>query len=307
MYRDGVHGRKGVHMMAISAVDCALWDLQGQWLGVAGVPLAGRPGPRVDPGLCQRARILAGARSCSRAGAAIRRRRLHGDEVVLRAGGRVDGRDGIRKVVELAETLREAIGPRRRLHARCLDELGRAVHGQDVRTDRRHRPRWIEEPVLPDKIDATPRSAPASACPISTGEHEYTRWGIKQLLDAEAVDVLQPDTYWAGGITEMLKIGALASAYDIPVIPHGHSVPANVHLSLAWPITQVPFVEFLVKWQQLLQHFWKEPMVPVNGQITASERPGFGMELDESKIESERDLTWDRPSFSAASVQVKRD
>ena len=59
--------------------------------------------------------------------------------------------------------------------------------------------------------------------PISGGEHEYTRWGLKQLMDAEAVDVLQPDIYWCGGITETLKICALASAYDLPVIPHGHS------------------------------------------------------------------------------------
>ena len=81
-----------------------------------------------------------------------------------------------------------------------------------------------------------------------------------------AADVLQPDTYWAGGICEMLKICALASVYDLPVIPHGHSVPANVHLSAAhagrWPCR---YVEFLVKWNEILQFFWKEPLVPVNG------------------------------------------
>ena len=69
-----------------------------------------------------------------------------------------------------------------------------------------YEPRWLEEPVLPDKIESYAQIRRQVRVPISGGEHEYTRWGLKQLMDAEAVDVLQPDIYWAGGITEMLKI-----------------------------------------------------------------------------------------------------
>ena len=128
--------------------------------------------------------------------------------------------------------------------------------------------------------------------PIATGEHEYTRWGIKHLLDAGAADVLQPDTYWAGGITEMVKIAAVASCYGIPVIPHGHSVPANVQLSAALPIPSVPLVEYLVKWNALHQHFFTEPVVPVNGMVHVRDVPGMGVEIDPAKIERERDLGW---------------
>lgn len=305
MYRDGVHGRKGVHMMAISAVDCALWDLRGKWLGVPVFRLLGGPVRESIP-------AYASALGYSLEPDRVRERArqfVSEGYMAMKWFPRwqpVDGKAGIRKVVELAETLRDAIGPDNdfMLDAWMSWDVPYTVHISEriAHTE----PRWIEEPVLPDMIDACAEIRMRASCPISTGEHEYTRWGIKQLLDAQAMDVLQPDTYWAGGLTEMLKIGALASSYGVPVIPHGHSVPANVHLSLAWPITQVPYVEFLIKWQRLLQHFWKEPMVPVNGQITASERPGFGMELDESKIQSERDLSWERPSFSAASVQVKR-
>ncbi len=78
----------------------------------------------------------------------------------------------------------------------------------------------------------------------------------------------------------------------LPVIPHGHSVHANVHLSAALPIPYVPLVEYLVKWQTLLQFFWKKPLNPVNGRVTVPDDPGMGMEVDPAKIESERELRW---------------
>jgi L-rhamnonate dehydratase len=104
---------------------------------------------------------------------------------------------------------------------------------------------------------------------------------------------MQADTYWAGGISEMLKICALCSAYDIPIVPHGHSVPANVQLSAALPPPEVPCVEFLVRWNEILQHFYKEPVVPVGGVVTVPEGPGMGVGLDPDKVESEREFTVD--------------
>jgi L-alanine-DL-glutamate epimerase-like enolase superfamily enzyme len=85
---------------------------------------------------------------------------------------------------------------------------------------------------------------------------------MKALLDAGASDYLQADTFWAGGLSEMVKICTLASLYDIPVIAHGHSVPANAHLTMAMPELLCPLVEYLVKWNELLQFFWKEPSNP---------------------------------------------
>jgi len=66
---------------------------------------------------------------------------------------------------------------------------------------------------------------------VSGAEHELHPVGIHQLMAAEAMHIYQPDTYWAGGISEMCKIAALASTYDVQLIPHGHSVPANTHFS----------------------------------------------------------------------------
>jgi L-rhamnonate dehydratase len=154
-------------------------------------------------------------------------------------------------------------------------------------------PRWLEEPVLPDKIAQCAEIRAASVVQISGGEHEYTRYGIKALLDARAVDVMQADTYWAGGISEMQKICTLCSAYDVPIVPHGHSVPANVQLSAALSPVEVPYVEFLVKWNQILQFFYMNPVVPVNGLVTVPTGPGMGVEIDPAKIVSEREFTVD--------------
>jgi L-alanine-DL-glutamate epimerase-like enolase superfamily enzyme len=155
-----------------------------------------------------------------------------------------------------------------------------------------YEPRWLEEPVLPDKIESYAAIRRQVSIPIAGGEHEYTRWGLKQLMDAEAVDVLQPDIYWAGGITEMLKICALASTYDLPVIPHGHSTPASANLIAAMPPNLCPRLEYLVKWNEVHQFFLKTPLKPVGGVVRIPDTPGLGMDLDESRIESQRLVRW---------------
>ena len=155
-----------------------------------------------------------------------------------------------------------------------------------------YEPRWLEEPVLPDKIESYAAIRRQVRVPISGGEHEYTRWGLKALMDAEAVDVLQPDIYWAGGITEMLKICALASTYDLPVIPHGHSTPASAHLIASQPTSVCPLLEYLVKWNEIHQFFLKTPLKPERGVVRIPDTPGLGMDLDEAKIESQRVVRW---------------
>ena len=303
MYRDAVHGRKGPTMFAISTVDCALWDLRGKALGVPVHRLLGGP---------VRTELPAYA---SALGFSLEPDRVRERAAAFVADGFVatkwfprwgpeDGAAGIAKTVELAETLRAAIGPDAdfMLDAWMSWDVPHAVRVAGLVADAR--PRWIEEPVLPDLVAACAEIRRRSPVPIATGEHEYTRWGMKALLDAGACDVLQPDTYWAGGISEMVKICAVASAYGVPVIPHGHSVPANVQLSAALPIPSVPLVEYLVKWQLLLQHFWKEPVVPVGGVIRVPDRPGMGVELDPAKIESERDLDFGRAPVASGSTSV---
>jgi L-alanine-DL-glutamate epimerase-like enolase superfamily enzyme len=289
MYRLAVHGRKGAVMMAISALDATLWDLRGKAFDTSVHRLLGGPVRTELP-------AYASALGFSLEPDKVRERVRD----IINQGfvatkwfprwGPEDGPDGLRQIRRLAEVLREELGPDRdfMLDAWMSWNVPFTVRVAHELADLR--PRWLEEPVMPDLIAPYAEISRRSPVPIAGGEHEYTRWGLKQLMDAGACEVLQPDTYWAGGISELMKIAAIASTYAVPVIPHGHSVPANVQLSAALPIPQVPLVEFLIKWNQLLQFFFTEPVLPVNGVITVPDRPGMGVAIDEAKIESERDL-----------------
>lgn len=289
LYRFAVHGRKGVVMQAISAIDCALWDLKGKWANAPVYRLLGGP---LRPDLPAYASAL--GYSVQPDDAARRARELveqgfTATKWFFRCGPG-DGRAGRDSNIALAQALRAAVGDDVDLMLDAWMSWDVPYVNQIVPALAEVRPRWLEEPVLPDRIDSYAEIRRRVPFPIAGGEHEYTRWGCKQLLDASAVDVLQPDTYWAGGISELQKICVLASTYDVQVIPHGHSTPANAHLLLAQPAQLCPYIEYLVKWNEIHQFFFQRPLKPINGRIRPSDQPGMGVELDEAKIEQRREV-----------------
>ena len=291
MYRSMIHGRKGETMMAISVVDCGLWDLKGRALGQPVYRLLGGPTRTRFP-------AYASALGFSIAPEAVARRAR---EFVAQGytatkwffrDGPTDGPDGVRRNLELAETLREAVGD-------DVDIMLDAWSSWDVPYAIRmahqlaeYDIRWLEEPVLADKLDSYVEIQRSSPIAIAGGEHEYTRWGFRAIVENRAMDVLQPDIYWCGGISETLKICALASTFDLPVIPHGHSSHATAHLIASQPPTTTPIQEFLIKWNTVHQFFLQAPLVPVDGSITVPDAPGLGLELDESKITAQRHLNF---------------
>jgi L-rhamnonate dehydratase len=153
------------------------------------------------------------------------------------------------------------------------------------------RPRWLEEPVPPDHVDDLVAIRRSSRVPIATGEHEYTRWGFHHLLQADAVDVIQADPDWCGGISELVKICTLASAYGRHVIPHGHSLHAAVNVITAQSPSVCPMAEYLVLAQASKQHFQTVGMHPEHGSIALPTAPGLGLELDETKIDRRVELS----------------
>jgi L-alanine-DL-glutamate epimerase-like enolase superfamily enzyme len=291
MYRFEVHGRKGLAMMAISAIDHAMWDLKGR---VANLPVHRLLGGPTRPQIRAYASALGFSLEPDRVATVSRDLVAQGFTAMkwFYRSGPADGLPGMDANEQLVATARDAVGP-------DVDIMTDAWMSWNVpytlamaRRLEQYHPRWIEEPVLPDQVAAYAEIRAASPIPISGGEHEYTRWGIHRLLEAGAVDVLQPDVSWAGGITEMLKICALASTYGIPVVPHGHSVPATIHLLAAQPEPLTPLLEYLVKWNEVHQFFLRTQIRPVNGMVDVPEEPGLGMTLDESKIETRRELHW---------------
>jgi len=163
-------------------------------------------------------------------------------------------------------------------------KMARALAEYDVR--------WLEEPVMADKLDSYVEVQRASPILISGGEHEYTRWGFRAIVERKAMDILQPDIYWCGGISETLKICAMASAFDLPVIPHGHSTHATAHLIASQPPGTCPIQECLIKWNAVHQFFLRDQLVPENGVIALPRGSGLGLVIDEDKVTEERELTF---------------
>lgn len=291
LYRQMIHGRKGDSMLALSAVDCALWDLRGKWAGAPVYRLLGGPVRESLPAYASMLGFAVDAESAGRRAREYKALGYRAQKWFFRHGAWA-GREGIEKNVALVRSVREAVGDDYEVMLDAWSSWDVPYAVTMAARIAEFRPRWLEEPVLADRIASYAEIKRRMPFPVSGGEHEYTRWGIKELLDARACDVLQPDIYWAGGITEMQKIAALCSCYDVELVPHGHSTPATAHFLMAQPANLCPLIEYLIKWNEVHQFFLKHPLKPVDGVVTVRDEPGIGMELDEAKIEQQDELTF---------------
>ena len=286
---DKMFRRPVSNIMAISSVDNALWDLKGKALGQPVHKLLGGP-------LQEKIPAYVTALGYSIEPEQVKKR----VQQFLRDGysamkwfvinGPQDGPEGVRKNVALMKTLREAAGEDTEimLDAMCRWNIPYTLKMADLMAE--YRPFWFEEPVMPNLSESYSRLRALCPITITGGEHTYTRWGAKSLMDMEAMDIYQMDPVWAGGISEMTKICTLASTYDVQVIPHGDLVPVSAHVSFSQSSAITPMIEYQVVFQKIRQFFLKHPVKPVNGFIYPSTIPGLGLELEESKIDSERDI-----------------
>jgi L-rhamnonate dehydratase len=151
--------------------------------------------------------------------------------------------------------------------------------------------RWLEEAVIPDDIHGYAALKAAGRVPIAGGEHEFTLYGFRDLLEARALDYIQFDTNRVGGITQARKIAALAEAHGVPVIPHAGQMH-NYHLvmaSLNSPMAEYfPIVDVEVGNELFWYIFDGEPK-PTDGCIDLDPQvPGLGLTVNESAL---RDFT----------------
>ena len=142
----------------------------------------------------------------------------------------------------------------------------------------------MREPASPESFAFMRRS---TTIPIAAGEHLYGRWEVERYLQADALSVVQADPEWCGGTSELLKIGTVASLHDVPVIPHGHSLRAAVHIIASQSPLTFPLGEYLIIKMRHYYHFEKNPLVPEKGHIALPTGPGFDVQLDPAKILSQ--------------------
>jgi L-alanine-DL-glutamate epimerase-like enolase superfamily enzyme len=289
MMRLDRHGRSGMFMTAISAVDCAMWDLKGKAWGQPVYRLLGGP---TRPAVPAYASLLGFSTEPEQAAELARSYQAQGFSAQkwFFRHGPADGSQGIERNLALAAALRAALGPHYRLMFDAFMGWDLPYAIEMARALAPLHPTWLEEPVPPERVGALRQVRQAAGVPIATGEHVYTRWQVKELLVGEAVDVVQADPDWTGGISELVKICALASAFEVPVIAHGHSLLPALHVAAAQSPQTVPMVEYLVRYQEHKQFFHAPIYRPLNGAVGLPELPGLGLVLDEAKIDAREDL-----------------
>lgn len=196
------------------------------------------------------------------------------------------GQAGLRKNVEFLKKHRASVGRGFPLRVDCYMSLNVSYTIQLVKACEDLDIDWWEECLTPDDSDGFEQLKRAHpTVKFTTGEHEYSRYGFRKLIEGRSIDILQPDVMWVGGMTELQRISAMASAYDIPVVPHA-SGPYSYHFVISQPNS--PFQEYLANspdGKSVLPVFGdlfvNEP-IPTKGylDVTELDRPGFGLELN---------------------------
>ena len=291
MFRASRHSRGSHYIMALSAVDNALWDLRGRLFGLPVYRLLGGSRKKVRAyasclGFSQEPSALqAKARELKREG-------YRHQKWFVRDRGPSYGPEGVEADAKVVRLLREAVGD-------DVDLMFDAFWKWDLnyalawtRRVEQYRPRWIEEPFPSANLDAFIELSRETSIPVATGEHFYGRWDVHKFLKADAIMVVQADPEWCGGVSELVKMCTLASVHGVNVIPHGHSIHAAMHVVASQPEEICPLVEYLIRKMSNYYDFEMHQPRPVDGMLELPERPGFGIELDESKIADVRPISW---------------
>lgn len=274
------YGRKGLALAAISAVDLALWDAQGLirgepvWRMIGGETKPEIPvyctGPRPD---------------------LARQMGFWGAKVPL-PHGPADGPEGLERNRAFLAEHRRKVGPDFPLMVDCYMSLNVPYAIDLANAVRDLGIYWLEECLHPDDFDGhrlLKERVPWMKW--TSGEHEYTRYGFRKLIEGRSIDILQPDMMWLGGLTEALRVSAMAAAYDIPVVPHG-SGAYSYHFVMAQPHS--PFCEYLItsaeanRIEPVFGTLFENEQLPENGRIRPSDEPGFGLRLREGAVALDR-------------------
>jgi L-rhamnonate dehydratase len=273
-WRSTMHyGRMGIAMNAISGVDLAVWDVIGQALDMPVYRLiGGAVKPRV-PAYCT------GNDIDQHLEAGFRRLKL------AIPHGPADGQEGMKKNVELVKRTRQALGPDGDIMLDCWMSWNERYTFEMAELVAPYRVYWMEEVLQPHDYAGFGRlNAAIKSTRIATGEHEYGRYGYRYLLEHNSASIWQPDINWCGGLTEMRKIGAIASAYDIPVIPHGGGLNQAIH----WIIANVnaPWAELFMpapggpkEVYQLWEEQYNISRGPEGIYTRPHDQPGFGRDF----------------------------
>ncbi|WP_108462619.1 mandelate racemase/muconate lactonizing enzyme family protein [Devosia naphthalenivorans] len=266
-------GRRGLTTRAISSIDIGLWDLRAK---LANMPLF---------------KLLGGFRDAVptyvaggyyEEGKGLKELALEMEENVNMGARAIKMKVGavpIAEDVERVRIVRDAIGPDVKLlvDANCAYRWYTAV--QFARRIEQYDIFWFEEPVQPDDYDGHRKLAAATVIPIATGENEYTRYGFRDLIRHDAAAIFNADAKVLGGVTEFMKVAALAQANDLDIAPHGSQ---DIHVHLVAAISNGLILEFYGEsFDPMWGRIYKETLrLNKDGTVSPPATPGIGVDLN---------------------------
>ncbi len=293
IYRGGFYRGGPVLTSALSGIEQAMWDITGKWLGVPVHQLLGGA-------VRDRIRVYAhvGGESLDAYAESGRAAKAAGFTAVktapFGAARFVESKAFVDECVARIAALREAVGDRVDIGVDFHGRVGPAMAVQLIKELEPFRPMFVEEPCLPENVDAMARIARTTTVPIATGERLFTKWAFREVLEKGAAAILQPDLSHAGGILEVREIAAMAEAYYAAVAPHCPLGPialaASLQLDACTP-------NFLCQEQVCLgEGYLKEPFAVEEGYVALPTGPGLGIEVDEEAVAGKLyDGSWETP------------
>ena len=281
MYRKTLNwGRRGLGMVAISAIDIAIWDVLGK---ITNKPVFKLLGGRTKEKIPVYASKLY-AQPLKQLQEEAEQYKNQGFKMFKsRVGwGPQDGPEGMKKNLQLLEAIREVIGEDTDLMVDCYMGWNLDYTKRMLPKMAKYNLRWLEEPVHADDMHGYAELNNMNIIPISGGEHEFNLFGFKQLLELNAVSYVQYDNNRVGGFTIAQKINALAEAYQIPVVPHAGQMH-NYHLTMSnfnCPISEFFPVHDVEIGNELFYYIFEGDPSPKNGFINLDDNvPGLGLKL----------------------------
>ena len=283
MYRKTLNwGRRGLGMVAISAIDIAIWDVLGK---ITNKPVFKLLGGRTKEKIPVYASKLY-AQPLKQLQEEAEKYKNEGFKMFKsRMGwGPKDGSEGMKKNLQLLEAVREVIGEDTDLMVDCYMGWNLDYTKRMLPKMAKYNLRWLEEPVHADDIHGYADLNNMNIIPISGGEHEFNLFGFKQLLELNAVSYIQYDNNRVGGFTIAQKINALAEAYQIPVVPHAGQMH-NYHLTMSnfnCPISEFFPVHEVEVGNELFYYIFEGDPSPKNGFVDLDDnKPGLGLTISD--------------------------
>lgn len=299
MYRGGFYRGGPILVSAISGIEQALWDIKGKYYHLPIYEMLG--------GACRdKIRMYAHCHGDTIEDAvhlALKRKEQGFNAIKIALDGPVQIVDSlayVNKQVEKLSAIRNAVGTEMDI---AIDFHGRVSPAMAIRLAAAfepYYPMFIEEPCLPENVVAMVKIANSTTIPIATGERLYTKWGFREVIEKQAVSIVQPDLCHAGGIFESKKIAALAETYYGAVAPHNPlgpiSLAACIQLDACTPNFLIQEHPTLDDKSDLGNGILKNPFKIEGGYIEIPKNPGLGIEVDEEALKERMyEGDWETP------------